>query len=163
MNPNFISLLDAAENLAGDNDDEVEMWLALLTTDADEGRLPCTKSWTEHRNVLPGGVSFDRPPGEWRVLRTALKTWMEVRAIRQAFGQSEPSATGEPVPATQSAPATGKTWTPERLAEVKAYRERNGTKAAASHFGISEALIRRKLPSTPPRPVGHSVFTHHIK
>ncbi|MGK5072366.1 hypothetical protein [Janthinobacterium sp. ZB1P44] len=81
MNQNFISLLDAAKSLAGSNAAEVEMWLALLTEGAQEGRLSCVKSWTEHRSTLPGGISFIRPPGEWRVLRTTLKTWMEAEKV----------------------------------------------------------------------------------
>ena len=105
MDRNFISLQDAADGLAGNNDADVAMWLALLANDATTGNLQCIKSWTDHQSGLPGGVSFERAPGEWRVLRTALKTWMELHTIRQAFGYKAPSATVTPAPAIQAAPA----------------------------------------------------------
>ncbi len=54
-------------------------------------------------------------------------------------------------------------WTPKRLAEVAAFRERHGTRKAAQHFGVSEQLIRRKLPKKPSPPRGYSVFVHRTK
>lgn len=80
-----------------------------------------------------------------------------------------------PAPAPQAAPvaavsasggvesAAGKRWTPEKLAELKSYRDKHGTKKAAEYFAISEQLIRRKLPSEKPQPKGYSAFTHRIK
>lgn len=59
--------------------------------------------------------------------------------------------------------ATGKKWTPEKLAELKSYREKHGTKKAAEHFGISEQRIRGLLPSEKPQPKGYSAFTHRPK
>ncbi|HQS38320.1 MAG: hypothetical protein B7Y69_08290 [Sphingobacteriia bacterium 35-40-8] len=98
MNENFISLQDAAEGLAGGVKSESEMWLSLLISDAQEGKLACLKSWIEHRGTSPGGISFDRQPHEWRVLRVTLKTWMEARAIRQAFGYREQGKEHQPAP-----------------------------------------------------------------
>lgn len=60
-------------------------------------------------------------------------------------------------------PGNGRVWTPEKLAEVQAYRDAHGTKAAAEHFKVSEQLIRRKLPSKKPTPKGYSAFTHWPK
>jgi hypothetical protein len=51
-----------------------------------------------------------------------------------------------------SHPEEQKKWTPEKLAELRAFRDEHGTKAAAKKFGISEARIRQLLPTeTPPR------------
>lgn len=78
--------------------------------------------------------------------------------------KSAPIATNSRSPSSPSSPpARGTSWTPERLAELKAYRERKGTKAAALHFGISEALIRKKLPGKKSAPGGFSGFKHLIK
>ena len=57
----------------------------------------------------------------------------------------------------------GKRWTPEKLAELKSYREKHGTKKAAKFFCISEQLVRQKLPSEKPQPKGYSAFTHRPK
>ena len=40
-----------------------------------------------------------------------------------------------------------KRWTPENLQKLKAYRSENGTKNAASYFGISEGRVRQLLPT----------------
>lgn len=66
------------------------------------------------------------------------------------------------------APARGtaKQWTPERRAELRAYREAHGTKAAAAHFGITEGRVRQLLPGEPARPVAASPWaglTHKLK
>ena len=60
-------------------------------------------------------------------------------------------------------PVTGKRWTPEKLAELKSYREKHSTKKAAEFFGISGQLIRKMLPSEKPQPKGYSAFTHRMK
>ena len=60
-------------------------------------------------------------------------------------------------------PVTGKRWTPEKIAELKSYREKHGTKKAAEFFGISAQLIRKMLPSEKPQPKGYSAFTYRTK
>jgi hypothetical protein len=47
-------------------------------------------------------------------------------------------------------PEEQKKWTPEKLAELRAFRDEHGTKAAAKKFGISEARIRQLLPNEKP-------------
>jgi len=47
--------------------------------------------------------------------------------------------------------ASRKNWTPERLAELAAYRAEHGTAKAAREFGISEQRIRALLPATKKR------------
>jgi hypothetical protein len=44
----------------------------------------------------------------------------------------------------------GEKWTDEKLAELRAFRDEHGTKAAAKKFGISEARIRQLLPTEKP-------------
>lgn len=70
--------------------------------------------------------------------------------------------TPAPLVADESA-ASGKKWTPERLAEVKAYRDKHGTSQAAKHYGITTTRIRALLPGEKPRPQGYSAFTHQPK
>jgi hypothetical protein len=41
-------------------------------------------------------------------------------------------------------------WTPERKAELRDYRERHGTRAAAQKYGISDGRVRQLLPQEPP-------------
>jgi hypothetical protein len=89
--------------------------------------------------------------------------------------QIDHNLTPSPAPVPQAPPvvadsapggvesATGKRWTPERLAELKACREKYNTKEAARQYGISTALVRKLLPSEKPQPKGYSAFTHHIK
>lgn len=62
-----------------------------------------------------------------------------------------------------NAPRSTTVWTPGKLAEVRAYREKHGTRRAAEYFGVSEQLIRRKLPRANPTTKGFSAFTHRPK
>ena len=94
MDQSFISLREAAWGLAGADKAETEMYIALLTAEAEDGRLICMKSWTG-----PGGISYIRQSDEWMVLRTALKSWMEARGIPKADGKSESNTTADPAPA----------------------------------------------------------------
>ena len=43
---------------------------------------------------------------------------------------------------------------------MSAYRAEHGTKAAAEHYGISEARIRQLLPREKPQPKGYSAFSY---
>lgn len=54
---------------------------------------------------------------------------------------------------------SGKVWTPEKLAEMEAYRELHGTKKTAKHYEISPQRVRILLPGKKPIQTGHSVFT----
>lgn len=61
---------------------------------------------------------------------------------------------------------TGKRWPPERLRELADYREKHGTEAAATHFGITGARVRKLLPGEKvptKKAAGYSVFTHRIE
>jgi len=69
------------------------------------------------------------------------------------------SLTATPAPAE----GTSKKWTPEKLAELKAYRAANTMEATAAKFGISQQRIRELLPSGKPQKKPYSVFTHRIK
>jgi len=48
------------------------------------------------------------------------------------------------------APGVRERWTDEALAELRAYRDEHGTRAAAERFGISESRIRQLLPAEKP-------------
>ncbi len=61
-------------------------------------------------------------------------------------------------PATRHRP--GERWTPEQLAELRAYRTEHGTAKAAEAFDITAARVRTLLPSEKPPPKGYSAFNH---
>jgi hypothetical protein len=52
----------------------------------------------------------------------------------------------------------GERWTPEQLAELKADRERYGTKVAAERHDISETRVRKLLPAEKETPSAHNPF-----
>lgn len=64
---------------------------------------------------------------------------------------------------TAPADKTGKKWTPEKLAELRAYRAAHTMADTAAHFGISQARIRELDPREKPKPKGYSAFTHRTK
>lgn len=67
--------------------------------------------------------------------------------------------TGEPTPTTPpEAPAKGKRWTPEALAELRADRDAHGATKAAKRAGISTARLRELLPGDRPARRGYSAF-----
>ena len=83
-----------------------------------------------------------------------------IKATQFAQQQTAPAIdTAPPAPVA----ANGKKWTPEKLAELKSYRDGHGTQKAAEYFGVSEQLIRRKLPSKKLQPKGYSAFVHRMK
>jgi hypothetical protein len=88
----------------------------------------------------------------------------DLHALADAFRtapESIPPAppAGEPLP---DAPVKGtwKKWTVDRLAELKAYRAKHGTKAAAERFGVTTTRVRALLPTGKPARKGYSAFTH---
>ena len=101
-------------------------------------------------------------------LGDAKKERDELEALHKVMrGDVFPEPQAAPVVAESASggvePVTGKRWTPEKLAELKSYREKHGTKNAAKFFRISQQLIRQKLPSEKPQTKGYSVFMRHIK
>jgi hypothetical protein len=72
-----------------------------------------------------------------------------------------PPAEGGPGTSPDEGP--GPRWTPERLAELSAYREKHGTRQAAEHFGISEARVRKLLPRETKTAPASSIFTYRPK
>lgn len=69
--------------------------------------------------------------------------------------------------ATTSSPAPvgagGKKWTPEKLAELKTYREAYTMPETAVKFGISEQRIRELLPSEKPKAKPFDGLIHRMK
>ena len=120
-------------------------------------------------------------PRSWpvrEILVTLEQVWVKADALQKIYAswrgeirlQAEAQAlTASAAPVvTENASdgvelVTGKRWTPEKLAELKSYREKHGTKKAAEFFGISEQFIRKKLPSEKPQPKGYSAFTYCMK
>jgi hypothetical protein len=76
---------------------------------------------------------------------------------------TEPQAAPVATESASNFPGTGKVWTTEKLAEVKAYRQKHGTKKTAAHYQVTEQRIRQLLPGEKPKAKGYSAFTHHMK
>lgn len=71
-----------------------------------------------------------------------------------------------PEPVVNSAsdrPGSRKMWTPERLAELAAYRARYTMAETAAKFGISEQRIRQLLPSAKPKASPFPGVIHRLK
>ena len=140
-------------------DSEREIKEAVLS-----GALPVKKSTTHAPQTFLQGNAW----------KTGLVTIADLRAyvaergitltVADAPEQADTQPQAAPVNAgAEEAPASGKKWTPERLAELKACRDKYGTVGAAKQYGISDARIRSLLPSDKSQPKGYSAFTHHQK
>ena len=81
------------------------------------------------------------------------------RWIDLATNAGEPST--EPVPGDVA--GTPKVWTPERLEELRAYRDAHGTTKAAKWAKVSTSRVRALLPSGKPATKGYSAFTQRPK
>ena len=87
--------------------------------------------------------------------------------------EAAPPEVGAALPQPKESPAvqparqdgiTPKKWTDELKAELAAYRQVHGTKAAAAYFRIAESRVRALLPKQAPAPAGYSAFnTHRMK
>lgn len=90
--------------------------------------------------------------------------WQVPAEFRPNGYASKTTPSDDPAPvvteSASTAPGNRKVWTPERLAELKAYRATHGTRAAAAHYKISPQRVRELLPRDKPKPKGYSAFTH---
>ena len=119
------------------------------------------------------GLPFDQMRQIWarrELFRRAALVYARMlndEQLIEHYQTPEPAPEREPADSTagplDGSVSNGKKWTPEKLAEVAAYRKEHGTKKAAEHFKVSEQLIRQKLPSAKPKPKGYSAFTHRTK
>lgn len=122
----------------------------------------------ERRRHLESAVKSESPLGIEAADRLISKLDEEVRTLYLSIGLG-PDVENPALPVVANiAPdsmklAISKKWTPEKLAELKSFRDKNGTKKTAEHFDISEQLIRKKLPGEKPRPKGYSAFTHRME
>jgi hypothetical protein len=81
-----------------------------------------------------------------KITATEFKRWLDVQGdspstlIQSWFAQHsrEPKSPGR------------KKWTPEKLAELRDYRDKHSTNAAAKKFGISDGRVRQLLPTEKP-------------
>lgn len=102
-------------------------------------------------------VSSDLLPESWRRRLEGVDEDSVGAPVETETRQSPPLVPSD----SQSQPS--KRWTGEFLEEVRAYREQHGTLSTAQKYGVSESLIRRKLPRDKPKQLGYSAFTHRPK
>ena len=90
-----------------------------------------------------------------------------VERVAEIINKTAQTKAAPPAPivadSASNAPGKGKVWTPEKLAELKAYRAAHTMPETATKFGISEQRIRQLLPSNKPKQKGYSAFTHRMK
>lgn len=94
--------------------------------------------------LIPGEPDFETTTDDCRVTGNA------VNALADAY-------IDEPAPV-----AGGKKWTPEKLAELNAYREAHTMPETADKFDISEQRIRELLPSKKPKAKPFAGLIHRI-
>ena len=82
-----------------------------------------------------------------------------IEAYLQAKQKPTPPAS---LAADSTSNAQKKKWTPEKLAELEAYRAAHTMPETAQKFGISEQRIRVLLPRDKPKSNGYSAFTHRM-
>ena len=89
----FITLGNAARHLAGEDGtpEEIAMFAALLASEADG--LQAVKDWTEHcADMLPGGISYYRPPAQWRIPKGRFVAWCKANGyLVEQSGNAETS------------------------------------------------------------------------
>ena len=134
----------------------------------DDGTPPEINSLAELPGSLVSREAINRFLSEIEG-ELGLKSAYDFGSIRKTAGplsmdgQRLMQATPAPMAADSASTVPGKVRTPEKLAEMKAYREKHGTKKAAAHYQVSEARIRKLLPGDKPNSKGYSAFTHHTK
>ena len=112
--------------------------------------------------LVAGEPDFETVPDDCRVVGYDVHALADEYTEPEA-AQAEPQAAPVVADSASNAPGNGKVWTPEKLAEVGAYRKKHGTKKTAAHYQVAEARIRQLLPGDKPTPKGYSAFTHRMK
>jgi hypothetical protein len=93
----------------------------------------------------------------------------ESHGLTVAIGTASPAPAQNPAepapvaPSASSEPSSRKRWTPEKLAELEAYRATHTMPETAAKFGITEQRIRQLLPSAKPKASPFSGLTHRLK
>lgn len=100
---------------------------------------------------------------KWRELLSGAIAAHELELLD--FGSKLPIQTAPAQTAATSAHVVtgGKKWTPEKLAELKTYREAHTMPETAVKFGISEQRIRDLLPSKKPKAKPFAGLIHRMK
>jgi hypothetical protein len=86
---------------------------------------------------------------EGKIAATDFKRWMQEHGGFSSMlieGWFALRARERKAPASIGPHPVAERWTPEKLAELQAFRDEHGTKAAAEKFGVSAARIRQLLP-----------------
>ncbi len=98
--------------------------------------------------------------------KAAQGKWLEamVRALLKP-AQEQTAATPAPVVAESTSDKSGnpKRWTPEKLAELEAYREGHTMAETVTKFSISEQRIRKLLPSATPKANFFTSVIHRVR
>lgn len=142
-------IADALWPDAGPDDDRMTNAFARINLDAelaravDSGALPVKDPLTLGPHTYPVG----------NALRTALVTVDDLQRFVSDRGLSVIVETTEPqtLPVPHVGALGGVKWTPEKLAELSAYRDGHTMPETALKFGISEQRIRQLLPSDKPK------------
>ena len=116
-----------------------------------------------------GALTFPARPAE--VIAWAMAKGMRLPAplvplgavVRAGRWTDEATKAGESLTKPVPGEVAGTRWTPERLEELRAYRDAHGTTKAAAWAKVSASRVRALLPSGKPAKKGYSAFTHRLK
>ena len=149
-----ISLPQAAILFWPDDAERQTQTLELLNRAVDAGELG--PRYAKAMRVVPLtsiGVWLECPP---MAADTPLRHWAPDAP------EDEPQAAAQET----AAAGTPRKWTTEARRALADYREKHGTEAAAKHFGITGARVRKLLPgekAPTKKATWYSTITHHIK
>lgn len=180
--PDGMPYLQWGEYLEAFNEDaQAREWCAGLIPPRDPHhaeRLAWGIAAEEHRKLLRKLIASDEIPARLAgtlvpaspgsvslqhlvLTREGLEQFAAMLAMSVA-DMPVPEVLSVALPTAELLPVAKK-WTPERLEELRAYREAHGTKKAAEWAKVSGARVRELLPSDKPAKKGYSAFTHRSK
>lgn len=153
--------IDYAPGLPQIFGDRLEGYLTMMVYHGDVMRLAADRNealltmFTAHDGTLA------RTEPAWRVeLKDVRFQKQDIKRVAEIINTTAPILS----PATPAPVVTGgKKWTPEKLAELKTYREAHTMPETAVKFGISEQRIRDLLPSKKPKAKPFAGLIHRMK
>jgi len=120
--------------------------------------------------------ALEREPGTWgdycdwvkadnesrfeqqRFKRQELVRWFAAVEFHSIYQFDSALADTQVAPSPGTRPSTNGEWTPTRREELRAYKEKHGSKPTAAHYGISESRIRQVLAKDKFRPKASRSF-----
>jgi hypothetical protein len=143
-------LIAYARNPQVDDDPEdVSYQLSLITANEQVNKAAADETLTLRHPATHGPFPKELGTSRAVVLPADVVAYLAgygVNAVLMTPEQMAQVATAQEAATPAPEAANGKKWTPEMLAELKAYRDAHTMQETAAAFGISEQRIRQLLP-----------------